>query len=325
MSKIALTFSASLALVVTFLTSVVGKFPDWVANNILSKGSSLHYLLFSEMKYDLLALAVAATLSPQILAAAKWSLDTSIRLAFHSAYCLISPNRRLTGIFLIASLFIAALSLGLFIQAVESYVFVAAREYHYSKQINRNRMVYQANDLGKAHLTDSIELLREIRKLNPDNPENDINSYIERYEKIRSNSDQLTQAGDSLAKRKSYALAVVYYQLAVRVFRDNEVAKNRISKYKDEFDGSKADLERFFALCKDRGNLRTLVERIDDFGFAVREPASVKRLKAKGMDDDGAGRIYLQLCADALHFDTPENYITTLRTRIFASDGRGGA
>ncbi|WP_441261156.1 hypothetical protein AB7008_48185 [Bradyrhizobium sp. 521_C7_N1_3] len=324
MGKLALTFSASMALVVTFLTSIIGKFPDWVTNNILSKGSSLHYLLFSELKYDLLAIAALAALSPQILAAAKWSLDTSIRLTFHGSYCLIRRERRLTGIFLIASLLIAALSLGLFLQAVESYAFVAAREYHYSGQINHNRMIDQANALGKTHLSDSIALLREIGKSDPDNPDRAIDAYIERYEKIRSSSDQLAQAGESLAQRNSYALAIVYYQLAVRIFRDNQFAKDRIAKYKDRFDGSKANLEQFFLLCKDQGNLRTLVDRIDDFGFAVREPASVRRLKAKGMDDDTAGRIYLQLCADALHHKSPEEYIASLRTQIFGPDRKAG-
>ncbi|TWB06900.1 hypothetical protein [Bradyrhizobium stylosanthis] len=316
MSKVALTFSASVAIISAFLSSIFGKFPDWVTTNILGAESTLHYVVSSELRYDLLACGLLIALSPQLLWLARFSLLFIARLTFHASYCLVTP-RKLTGLFLLSGLLACGLSAGFFVQALSTYGYAVSREYTKRDEINRARLIEQANSLGRTDLLASISLLKRLIGAYPEDQRNDdLKRYLQRFSDAKDSSDQLVSTADGFAAKNSHLIAIQFYRLAAAVFPANRTASDRLSSYKEKLESARPSLQQFFELCKDPQQLPLLVGRSEEFGFAIKEPQSVKRLRLSPAGE-GGNRAYLQICGNATHYRTFDEYFSDLQVRIF--------
>jgi hypothetical protein len=317
MGRLALTFSASVAIVYAFLSSIFGKFQDWVTTNILGSESPLHYVLFSDLKYDLLALGLLVAFSPQLLWLGRSLFFVIVRLVFHASYCLMTSQRRSTGLALAISLLGTGLTAGFLFQALSTYGYAVSREYVKRDEINRQRLVEQANIHGKTDLSASVNLLKRIVKAYPDDEGNDkLNDYIQRFSDTRNNSDQLVNTADGFAAKNSHLIAIQFYRLAVAVFPQNKTAADRLLSYKLKFQSARPNIQQFFELCKNADNLTILVNRAEEFGFAIKEPQSIKRLHLN-LAGEGGNRAYLQICGRATHYKTFDDYFSSLQVGIF--------
>jgi hypothetical protein len=317
MGRLALSFSATMAIVFAFASSIFGKFPDWVSTNVLGLESRLHYVLFSELRYDVLALALIVAVSPQLLWLARVVTGNFVRYIFHAGYGIVLPGRRLVGAVLVFSLLAAGLSAGLFVQAVSTYAYAILREYARSDQINIGRLIAQANTLGDSDLSGAANLVKRIVKAYPEYDDiEDLNKYIQNISDAKDNSNQLTQAAERFASANSHLLAIQYYRVAKSVFPQNKTAAERISSYVSKFQAARPTLEEFFTLCKEQANLPVLVKRIEEFGFAVREPQSIRSLRLNLAGESGS-RVYLQICARPTHYQSFDEYFDALRAEIF--------
>lgn len=316
MGKLSLTFTSSVAI----LSFVIGKFPDWVAKNIIEPNSKFTYILHSDLKYDALALLIIIALIPPIIWCIRLFILTTSKAAFHIAI-LISHHRRMMACALTIAFGVAFLSFGLLAQAAAAYVFVVAREYSWHTEINRQRLIETANNVGETNgVLASIRILQRIITLYPDDEERNENlkAYITNVENYKNSSDQLTASGVAFAKAKRHYLAVKFYKAALGTFPYNKDASSRLEAYRRSFQESKPNIAKFFSLCRDK-DLMGILASIEDYTFSVKETQSVKRLRVN-MDGDDGNRIYLQLCSDPLRHENLTDYSAALENRIFGND-----